>query len=80
MVPVIRIHKKTMEIVQKTRTDNVQICTSGVIEKKKERLKLEGQFDHFCDHGNVAVVVQCIAIQSDSSKKKNKYRRILTLL
>ena len=36
MVPVIRIHKKTMEIVQKTWTENVQICTSGVIEKKRE--------------------------------------------
>ena len=68
MVPVIRIHKKTMEIVQKTWTENVQICTSGVIEKK-ESLILEGRFDHFFDHGNVPVVVQCIAIQSDSSKK-----------
>ena len=72
MVPVIRIHKKTMEIVQKTRTDNVQICTSGVIEKKKESLILEGRFAHFSGHGNVPVVMQCIAIKTDCSKNKKK--------
>ena len=37
--------EKTMDIVQKPSTQNVQICTSVVIKKKKERLILEGRFD-----------------------------------
>ena len=68
MPTVIRILKKAMEIVQKTSTQNVQICTSGVIEKKK-RLILEGRFDHFFDTGTCPVVIQCIAIKTDCSKK-----------
>ena len=75
MVPVIRILKKTMDFVQKPSTQNVQICTSVVI-KKKERLILEGRFDHFFGHGNVPVVIECIAIKTDCSK--NKKRKIPT--
>ena len=45
-------------------------------QKKKERLILEGRFDHFFGHGNVPVVIECMAIKTDSSK--NKKRKIPT--
>ena len=44
--------------------------------KKKERLIFEGRFDHFFDHWNVPVVIECIAIKTDCSK--NKKRKIPT--
>jgi len=47
-----------------------------VVIKKKERLILEGRFDHLFDHGNVPVVIECIAIKTDCSK--NKKRKIPT--